>query len=171
MNSKNPSYIDNKASIWQYLRGMLILLVVLIHSKSGISYENSYQNLNFDYWLIMRSAINFLVAIFVFLSGYFTNTGRIFEDSRSYVISRSKRLLIPFIVWSTVYSFISIILNNGDFNVFKFIAKLFFGLSSAQLYYILVLMQLTLLALLMIKQLSNRWNRTILLITPFYLGI
>ena len=158
MNRENSSHKDNKISLWQYLRGFCILLVVLIHSKSGVSYENSYQNWHFDYWLIMRSVINFPVAIFVFLSGYFTNADRVLGDSRSYVISRAKRLLTPFLVWSTIYSLISIILNNRDFNMFKFIAKLLLGLSSGQLYYILVLIQLTLLIPLMIKaikQLSN----------------
>lgn len=63
MNSKNISQKNSKINLWQYLRGICILIVVLIHSKSGISYENSNQTWNFDYWLIMRSAINFPVAI------------------------------------------------------------------------------------------------------------
>lgn len=160
---------NNKVNLWQYLRGICILLVVLIHSKSGISYENSNQTWNFDYWLIMRSTINFPVAVFVFLSGYLMNIQTMERDSRSYVISRFKRLLIPFIVWSTIYSFINIIIYNGDFNLFRFVVKLILGLSSGQLYYILVLAQLTLLAPFLMKLIKcNKWNKIILSITPFY---
>lgn len=88
------------------------------------------------------------------------------------MISRFKRLLIPFLVWSTIYSFINIIINNGDFNLFRFVVKLILGLSSGQLYYILVLVQFTLLAPLLIKAIScNKWNKIILSITPFYFVI
>ena len=94
------------------------------------------------------------------------------KDSRSYVISRFKRLLIPFLVWSTIYSFINIIINNEDFNLFRYVVKLILGLSSGQLYYILVLIQFTLLAPLLIKAIEcNKWNKIILSITPFYFVI
>lgn len=59
---------------WQYVRAICIICVVLIHCKTGIGYKDSgSESWNFHYWLIMRQFINFPVAIFVFLSGYFIN--------------------------------------------------------------------------------------------------
>lgn len=59
--------IKNKIDYYQFIRGLLIVLVVLIHSKTGISYEGGELSWNFDYWLLLRSSINFPVAIFIYL--------------------------------------------------------------------------------------------------------
>ena len=99
---------------WQYIRGLCIILVVLIHSKTGISYQNGPYLWNFDYWLYMRQFINFPVAFFMFLSGFFTKIEEC-GVSTSYIVQRSKRLLIPFFMWSLFYSTIDLLINNDKY--------------------------------------------------------
>src|SRR5665647_1477794 len=93
-----------KEPFWQIIRGICIVFVVLIHCKSGIGYEKTpIDSWNFDYWIIMRQFINFPVAIFIFLAGYFVNIEKVKESSRSFIRNRIVRLLIPFLIWSTFY--------------------------------------------------------------------
>ena len=74
-----------KDAYWQYIRGICIICVILIHCKTGIEYKNDILgSWNFDYWIVMRQLINFPVAIFIFLAGYFTN------------IKASKKFNMPF---------------------------------------------------------------------------
>lgn len=73
------------------------------------------------------------------------------------------RLLIPFIVWSTIYTIKNAIFGTSSLKslLFTFIT----GKSVAPLYYILVLLQLTLLTPYLIRSRKN-W---MYLITPIYL--
>ena len=59
---------------WQVIRGICILAVILIHCSSYTQLDTSVNG-----WLyfIYRNLINFPVAIFMFVSGYFTNTQKI----------------------------------------------------------------------------------------------
>lgn len=59
--------MESKREYWQSVRGICILAVVLIHSLGGFDYSAGY-NTEF---IILRQIINFAVAIFVFMSGYF----------------------------------------------------------------------------------------------------
>lgn len=68
------STIDNaiqKSGFWQEIRGICILAVVMIHCPNAASY--AVGSIEFNIWLILRQCINSPVAIFIFLSGYFTN--------------------------------------------------------------------------------------------------
>lgn len=73
---------------WQWVRGICIFAVILIHSKTGIVYRNNiYDSWNFDYWLIVRQFINFPVAIFIFLAGYFCKLEG-YKQSFTYIVNR-----------------------------------------------------------------------------------
>lgn len=73
-----------KSQYWQIVRGICILAVVMIHCPSGIEYGISDKSL----WLILRQIINFPVALFVFMAGYFVNVTKIETDSCSYLLKR-----------------------------------------------------------------------------------
>lgn len=160
-----------KDEYWQWIRGICIVAVILIHCKNGISYKNDSINAwNYDYWLIMRQLINFPVAIFIFLSGYFVNIDRMKNDKIEYVISRAKRLLIPFLVWSSFYTIVNVVRADGNVNILNTIIKLFLGRSSAPLYFILVLIQLTIITPFLVKIIENKRLKVLsLLITPLFL--
>lgn len=142
----------------------------MIHCKNGISYVNiSESTWNFDYWLILRQLINFTVPVFIFISGYFTNIEKM-KCYNSYLLQRMRRLLIPFWIWSAFYTIINIISSSGDINLIKICIKFLLGLSSGPLYFILVLVQLTILTPILVKFiLNNKYIKMSLLITPAYL--
>jgi len=145
--------------------------VVLIHCKTGIGYEKApFDAWNFDYWIIMRQFINFPVAIFIFLAGYFVNIERVKKSTTSYMINRGKRLLVPFLIWSSFYTLLTIYFAGGKVSVSDTLFKLVFGLSSIQLYFIPVLLQLAVLTPFLIKAIqSRRGTKLLLLVTPIYL--
>lgn len=57
--------MTTKNQYWQVVRAVCILAVVMIHCPPPTQ--------NIDTWLIIRQFINFPVAVFIFLSGYFVN--------------------------------------------------------------------------------------------------
>lgn len=54
-----------KSRYWQMIRGICILAVIMIHCPAGES------GVSQTIWLALRQLINFPVAIFVFMAGYF----------------------------------------------------------------------------------------------------
>lgn len=59
-----------KDSFWQGVRGMSILSVVLIHCLRGYATDNT---LSIFILITIRQVLNFAVAVFIFLAGYFVN--------------------------------------------------------------------------------------------------
>lgn len=72
--------MKEKREYWQYIRGICILAVVLIHSLGGFDYSTGY-NMEF---VILRQIINFAVATFVFMAGYFVNVTTLSDKELSY---------------------------------------------------------------------------------------
>ncbi len=70
-----------KNNFWQIIRGLCIIAVVMIHCPNGVG--TSTQSV----WLFLRQFINFPVATFIFLSGYFVNSEKI-KDTRTYIQNR-----------------------------------------------------------------------------------
>ena len=57
-----------KNVFWQMVRGLCIICVILIHCLFFT------ENLFIDYSnIVIRKVINFVVATFIFMAGYFTN--------------------------------------------------------------------------------------------------
>lgn len=138
----------------QQIRGILIVLVIMIHSisVSSINAEN--------YLLIfLRTICNMAVPIFLFLSGYFFNVKKN-NDSNEYIKKKIKRLLLPLLIWNIVYFIIS---YNYEFK------NLFLFTSAPHLYFIVVLIQLIMLTPLIIKH--KNIKLLLCLVTPFYLII
>lgn len=107
-----------KDRYFQFIRGILIFLVILIHCM----YQNDTIYSNYIN-IIIRSTINFCVAIFIFLSGYFTNKEKVSENPKKYIYNRFKRLIIPLFIFSLLYTFIEILKCNT--NLIKIILKFF----------------------------------------------
>ena len=69
---------------WQMIRGICILAVIMIHCPSG----QGYSTLDYHTWIILRQVINFPVAIFVFLSGYFMTAEKTYGDYKIFLLRR-----------------------------------------------------------------------------------
>ena len=136
------------------IRGVCILAVIMIHCPQGTS------GLDQTIWLGIRQIINFPVALFIFMAGYFVNPSKI---DKNWLKIRGARLLLPFLIWSIIYTIKNSIFGSSSLKglIFSFII----GKSAAPLYYILVLLQLTLLT----PYLVSRRKTWMYLITPVYL--
>ena len=150
----------------QMIRGVCIICVILIHSISKeINIHNNELN------IAIRTIINFAVGVFVFLSGYFVKPDEIKKNMKTYYKRRAKRVLIPYIIWSIIYIFLFNFKYIKTFNIKKLINMFVLGNSSAQMYYIIVLLQLIAITPLLLK-LANKNSKVInlflLSITPIY---
>lgn len=125
----------NRDEYWQEVRGLCIIAVIMIHITIG-----NEDDFTFDYWLSYRQIINFPVAVFIFLAGYFSS-------EKSGLLSRMGRLIIPYLLWSSAYFIIFHLKKiDGVFNcITGYFESILLGTASGQLYFILVLIQLTLL--------------------------
>lgn len=71
---------NTKRAYWQSTRGVCIMAVVLIHSLGGFDYSVDH-NTEF---VVLRQTINFAVATFVFMAGYFVNVIKITDEKFNY---------------------------------------------------------------------------------------
>ena len=145
-----------KSRYWQAVRGICILAVIMIHCPAGD------RGVDQTIWLALRQFINFPVAIFIFMAGYFVKPDKV---NGIYLKNRVRRLLMPFLLWSTFYTVKNALFNNvrsWDKVLFNFVT----GQSAAPLYYILVMIQFTLLTPLFVKMKNRKW---LYVITPLYL--
>lgn len=109
------------------------------------------------YQVFCRPFINFAVATFLFLSGYLT---RIDNDNWiAFYKKRIKRVIIPYIIWTVLYTLVSGNLGRLPYNLLT--AK-----AAAPLYYIFVYIQFVLLTPLMGKLAKSKYRHLGWLIAP-----
>ncbi len=146
--------MKQKSQYWQVVRGICILAVIAIHCPPGSEGVDLYT------WIGIRQFINFPVALFIFMAGYFVKMDKV---NIAWLKNRGGwRLLIPFLIWSTIYTVKNAVF--GDASIRGLMISFITGKSAAPLYFILVLIQLTLLTPFLKKR--NKW---LYLITPIYL--
>lgn len=74
----------NKSQYWQMVRGICILAVIMIHCPNAIGLSTG----EFSIWMIIRQLINFPVALFIFMAGYFVNIDKVEKNSCAYLLNR-----------------------------------------------------------------------------------
>lgn len=122
----------------QVLRGIAIIAVVMIHTcPLGLSQ------------VYFRPFINFSVALFFFLSGYLTKWDN--NDWPSLMRRRVKRVLIPYVIWTVIYSIPNI-------SPYKVTLNLLTARGAMQLYFIFVYIQLVLLTPFLCKLSKSKYN-------------
>lgn len=156
---------------FQSIRGLCIICVVLIHCATGITWKNhTTLNFNYDYWLVLRQFINFPIAIFIFLSAYFINIEQASKKPLLFLSNRLQRLLIPYLIWSIFYFTINAISNGTLPKINDVLLDVLTGRAAGPFYFIIVLVQLTLIAPLIVHNISKKWfNVMCCIITPLYL--
>jgi len=100
--------MKEKDKYFQQIRGICIICVIIIHC---LTYNDNLMITNFN--ILTRIIINFAVAVFIFLSGYFTKSEKI-KNTKSFFQNRFKKLYIPFITWSLIYTIIARICGGGE---------------------------------------------------------
>lgn len=150
-----------KNMYWQKIRGVCVLAVILIHvlySQNIVAYDISN--------IIIRKHINFVVAVFIFIAGYFVRIDNIKDFYRKKIV----RLIPPLIIWDVLYTIVYVISN--DYTLTDLIKRFVLSATCPQLYYVYVLIQLFAIAPLLEKYIKNIKNRVLLfmpmIITPVY---
>lgn len=134
----------------EILRGVAIIAVLAIHTVWG-----GYIG------IIIRPFINFAVGMFIFISGYLTNCSEKYHYDQMYK-KRILRVLVPYIIWSIIYT-IAYIFNGEHKNIlFNFLT----GQSCNIYYYILVYIQLTLISPIAEKLMKSKYKKIGFFITP-----
>ncbi len=132
----------------QILRAFAIIAVVAIHTcaegPAGV---------------FIRPFLNFAVALFLGLSGYLTRPG----IGKEKVRKRLLRVFLPYCIWSVIYTAV-----RGTWG--RFPVHLLTGYSCGAFYFIVVYMQLTLLAPLTDRMIHSRFRNLGFLITPAAIG-
>lgn len=126
---------------YDYWKGLAIIAVVMIHS---IGFTVSQNNFNTDIGIFLRQFVSFAVPVFFFISGYFSLPKKDIPYL-SFVLDRCKRILPPYVLWSTIFLFLSVIFFNKDLNFENFFFGILFGTSIGIGYFVIVLMQYVLL--------------------------
>lgn len=165
--------MERKREYWQSIRGICILAVVLIHSLGGFDYTVGYD----AEFIILRQVINFAVATFVFMSGYFVPVEKICNKDFSYkdwILNRGGATGRTLVIWSLLYSGISLakdIHHGVSVNWLGYVYRFVVGKAATPFYYIVVLIQLTVITpwLVNVVKDSKTIKNFLWLITPCYL--
>lgn len=137
---------------------------------TGASYEGGGQSWNFDYWVASRQLLNFPVALFLFLAGYFVKPGKV-APSGPWLGARIKRLLVPYLIWTSAYGLAEILQDpNSLQSPIVLLGKILIGSVAAHLYFIVVLIQLTILTPLLVRSAAHRWGGLLFLVTPVFVA-
>ena len=127
-----------KSNMVQVFRALAIFAVVMIHtSPSGIGQVYS------------RPFINFAVATFLFLSGYLTKIEN--DNWGSFFKKRIIRVLIPYVIWSVIYTVYSRHLDKLPYNLLT-------AQATVPFYFIFVYIQFVLLTPLLGKLAKSRFQ-------------
>ena len=113
----------------QIFRALSIIAVVMIHTTPLGEYQ-----------VFCRPFINFSVATFLFLSGYFTNTEN--DNWCFFFKKRIIRVIVPYIIWTILYTLPSILKGGSIVLIAK---NLITAKAAAMMYYIFVYIQFVLL--------------------------
>lgn len=130
-----------KNNLIQIFRALAIIAVIMIHTTPPGEWQ-----------IFCRPLINFSVATFLFLSGYLTKT----EQESWFVFCKKRiiRVIIPYIVWTILYS-LPVILNLDFDRLFK---NLLTAKASVPLYYIFVYIQFVVLTPFLSKLAKSKYK-------------
>ncbi|MGM0912767.1 MAG: acyltransferase family protein [Pseudomonadota bacterium] len=129
-------------AFWDNWKGVAIIAVVLIHASSQAA-SFPVGSWNNDFGVVVRQVLNFAVALFFFISGYFACSPQLGEPRR-FISRRLLKILYPYVFWSLVFIAISQVLNGFDF--YDAVIRLIVGTGVPVGYFVVVLVQLVLLA-------------------------
>ena len=130
-------------------RAIAIIAVVMIHTTPAGQWQ-----------VFCKPFINFAVATFIFLSGYLTKADN--ENWLKFYVRRITRVLVPYIIWTVIYS-IPDIQSSGPSALVK---NLLCANATTTLYYIFVYIQFVLLTPLLGKLAISPYRHLGWLIAP-----
>lgn len=144
MAAKTNSIVQtSRNNMIQVFRALSIISVVMIHTTPLGECQ-----------AFCRPFINFSVATFLFLSGYLTKIEN--DNWFSFCKKRIIRVLIPYVIWTAIYTLPSII--SGQESVLQIAKNLVTARAAATLYYIFVYIQFVLLTPFLSKLAKSKYR-------------
>lgn len=148
--------LESKRLAWiDYAKGLTIILVVYHHSF--LTLVNAGVKVNS--WLINAnlSVYSFRMPMFFILSGLFISKSLAKKGARSYIMSRARLLLYPYILWAVIQATFGILFNqyaNATWNLNRYLVIFYQPNATSQLWYLITLFNVALLFVLM----NTRFN-------------
>lgn len=163
--------MSHKKEFWQVVRGLCIMAVIICHCPGLAKFESFSPD--YMFFLVVRQMASFGVPVFLFISGFFVNPEKVMQK-KCFFLTRFRRLAVPYFIWTFIYllvGYIQFAQNGLTFPLSKMIVAFVTGGATAPLYYIVVLLQLTLLTPFLLNRLKKNDCITKLIwwITPIYL--
>ncbi|MDO4487973.1 MAG: acyltransferase [Eubacteriales bacterium] len=136
--------MNKRDDYWDFLKGLGIFTVFYAHTIGGWNYIDwgyyiAPDSLNYSIWLFFKCVFAAAIPVFFFISGYFTPVK--IESAGEYYKKRGLRIIIPFFVWSGIYSLVNLFIYKQDVTLLSFIL----GTNGIQLYFLAAMIQLMLL--------------------------
>jgi len=113
---KNENWIPELQSF----SGLAIIFVVLIHATSyyllSVLKKTSFEEVDFATRLV-DNLIHGAVPMFIFVAGYKYALNNIYKSYKEYAISRTNKVVKPFLIISMIFFIKDIIVNLESFNI------------------------------------------------------
>ena len=159
-----------KRSELDFLNVIMCVFVVFIHIISKAVTALDSTSVQYAMVFIPSRLMQFVVQGFVFLSAfkYFMNNKN--EGYFEFIISRFKKIYVPYVVWNVIFYLLLIPLGYFIFNIVELLKYILLGNMISHFYFVVIIMQFYLLMPLWKWALCNV-NNKILLIISFVLMI
>lgn len=119
------------------IRILLVVSVLVIHTFNHGVFLSNFDILKLSFLFHTERLFRFAVPLFFIVSGY--SLALRYQKPpklKEYFYKRSVRLLIPYFVWSLLYSLYGLRAQDSSFSIGNFIASLFYGNAGIHLYFI-----------------------------------
>lgn len=157
-----------------FCKATLMLIIVLYHSGIfGGGYNIEYQNDSLG--LFLKWLASFHNYAFVLISGYIycyiILEKKGYNDFRTFVVKKAKRLIVPFFIvgYLWVFPIRGLFL---DYSVEQFIKNFVFGINPGQLWFLFMLFWVFVSAHYLVRNLGNNTKYlSIVILTVYYAGM
>lgn len=139
--------------------------VILIHiTATGVTDYARGSTANII-MIILNRSLQYVTPLFIFLSGVtsFYSMGNKKFNYFDFVKKRVTKIFVPYFIWCVVYYLSYVAIGYYDFNILQFTKKLMAGSLSYHLYFVIIIIQLYILAPVFYYSLKNTKNKIALL--------
>ncbi len=151
-----------------YVRAIAAMGILIIHATGGFAVHSEYGSKAMYFGIFLNQFFRFGSPIFMMLSGLvlFYNYRSIDEfDIGRYYKKKVKFILLPYIIWSSIYflytSYINRLSINGE-RLMVFIRGLLLGENFSHLYFIFLIFQFYIIVPLLMKYLVKPMKKSLL---------
>lgn len=142
----------NNSEYYNYAKGICIICVILIHALFLSATQNF--NLSQAAATVIRQIINFPVSVFLGFAGFFVGVS-VARGERFNIWKRIVRLLVPYVIATIVFLVVSQTYLD-IFDLYYFLKVFFLGTGIGIGYFVVVMVQMTILTPLILSLKSNK---------------